>query len=181
MKFGIATLIKALSGLLNTNRISNLWHVSCSAGMVLLLSIVFSGCCVSYVDRNIQEKTAFEYPIHPLVFNLTMCYESDLGYPVATAINLTAIARNRNQYDSREVRDDGEWVVYDDQLHGRMLKYKVISRQGVYYKILYIETENGASLSVGRYITFYIEKTNIVVDGVSVPIENLVIIGMDSA
>src|SRR6184192_21935 len=48
--------------------------------------------------------------IHPKVFNMIDCWISDSESPVATEINLDAVEKNGNQFNTDDVKADGEWT-----------------------------------------------------------------------
>ena len=49
-------------------------------------------------------------PIHPLVFQMVLCWWSDTESPVVTEVNLDAVRRNRNQFDRDAVTRKDGWI-----------------------------------------------------------------------
>lgn len=56
------------------------------------------------------EPPAERLQIHPRVFALVTCWPSDTDEPVVTEVNLDAVTRNRNQFDTTLVKTPGEWT-----------------------------------------------------------------------
>jgi hypothetical protein len=111
--------------------------------------------------------------IHPKVFNMIDCWVSDSESPVVTEINLDAVEKNGNQFNTDEVKQDGAWTrsPTPENKEGFM-RYRVIESKGNHYKVEYQEN-GGGTLTTASIIEFEIEKRNIERDGKPVTIRVL--------
>src|SRR5438094_6041300 len=111
--------------------------------------------------------------IHPKVFNMIDCWISDSESPVVTEINLDAVERNGNQFNTDDVKPDGEWTrsPTPESKEGFM-RYRVLESKGNHYKVEYQEN-GGGTLTTASIIEFEIEKRNIRRDGKPVTIRVL--------
>ena len=98
--------------------------------------------------------------IHPKVFNMIDCWVSDSESPVATEINLNAVAKNGNQFNEDGLKEDGDWLVYSVPDTGGFMRYRVLETKGTHYKIEYQEN-GGGTLTTACTIEFEIEKRHI--------------------
>ncbi len=106
--------------------------------------------------------------LHPKVFQLAGCWLSDTEAPVVTEINLDAVARNRNQFDMSEVKENAGWIRYVERgSEGATFlsaAYHPLGRQGERWDVLYAEN-GGGSLTVYTRIGFVIETREMRVGG----------------
>jgi hypothetical protein len=111
--------------------------------------------------------------IHPKVFNMVDCWISDSESPVVTEINLDAVEKNGNQFNTDDVKADGEWTrsPTPESKEGFM-RYRVLASKGNHYKVEYQEN-GGGTLTTAAIIEFDIEKRNIRRDGKPVTIRVL--------
>ncbi len=111
--------------------------------------------------------------IHPKVFNTIDCWISDSESPVVTEINLDAVEKNGNQFNTDDVKPDGEWTrsPTPESKEGFM-RYRVLESKGNHYKVEYQEN-GGGTLTTASIIEFEIEKRNIRRDGKPVTIRVL--------
>ena len=111
--------------------------------------------------------------IHPKVFNMIDCWISDSESPVVTEINLDAVEKNGNQFNTDDVKPDGEWTrsPTPESKEGFM-RYRVLESKGNHYKVEYQEN-GGGTLTTASIIEFEIEKRNIRRDGKPVTIRVL--------
>jgi hypothetical protein len=110
--------------------------------------------------------------IHPKVFNMIDCWVSDSESPVVTEINLDAVEKNGNQFNSDDVKPDGEWLGCPVPDTNGFMRYRVIESKGNHYKVEYQEN-GGGTLTTASIIEFEIEKRSIRRDGEPVTIRVL--------
>src|SRR5438034_9121759 len=111
--------------------------------------------------------------IHPKVFNMIDCWISDSESPVVTEINLDAVEKNGNQFNTDDVKADGEWTrCPTHESKEGFMRYRVLESKGNHYKIEYQEN-GGGTLTTASTIEFDIEKRNIRRDGKPVTIRIL--------
>jgi hypothetical protein len=103
--------------------------------------------------------------IHPKVFSMISCWLSDSESPVVTEINLDAVEKNGNQFNSADVKPDGEWTRSPGpEGNGGFMRYRVLESKGNHFKVEYQEN-GGGTLTTAAIIGFEIEKRNIRCDG----------------
>ena len=93
--------------------------------------------------------------IHPKVFNMIDCWISDSESPVVTEINPDAVEKNGNQFNTDDVKADGEWTrCPTSESKEGFMRYRVLESKGNHYKIECQENGGGtlttASLSSSR-------------------------------
>ena len=110
--------------------------------------------------------------IHPKVFNMIDCWVSDSESPVVTEINVDAVEKNGNQFNSDDVKPDGEWLRCPVPDTNGFMRYHVLESKGNHYMIEYQES-GGGTLTTASIIEFEIEKRSIRRDGEPVTIRVL--------
>jgi len=118
------------------------------------------------------QTPAQELKIHPKVFSMINCWISDSQSPVVTEINLDAVEKNGNQFNSDEVKPDGEWLRCSVPDRDGFMRYRVLNAKGDHYKVEYQEN-GGGTLTTASIIDCEIEKRNIHRDGKPVTIRVL--------
>jgi hypothetical protein len=113
-----------------------------------------------------------ELKIHPKVFSMINCWISDSDSPVVTEINLDAVDKNGNEFNSDEVKPDGEWLRSSVPDGDGFMRYRVLNSKGNHYKVEYQEN-GGGTLTTASIIECEIEKRNIHRDGKPVTIRVL--------
>jgi hypothetical protein len=83
--------------------------------------------------------------------------------PVVTEVNLNAVRRNRNQFDQDEVKQEGEWIVYQVP-EGGFKRYRVIEQKDKHYLVEY-QDNGGGTLTTSSRIGFSLERREILVNG----------------
>jgi hypothetical protein len=113
----------------------------------------------------IKSSSATALKIHPKVFNMIDCWISDSESPVVTEINLDAVEKNGNQFNTEDLKADGEWTrsPTPESKEG-FVRYRVLESKGNHYKVEYQEN-GGGTLTTASFIEFDIEKRNIRRDG----------------
>jgi len=98
--------------------------------------------------------------IHPAVFELVTCWDSDTEQPVVTEINLDAVRKNRNQFNATTVRLNGEWVqCASNDGHG-FRRFRIISSdKGA--NVVEFQNNAGGTLTTKVLIEFVIENREI--------------------
>jgi hypothetical protein len=118
------------------------------------------------------QSSAPTLKIHPKVFNMIDCWVSDSESPVVTEINLDAVEKNGNQFNSDDVKPDGEWFRCPVPDTNGFMRYRVLESKGNHYKVEYQEN-GGGTLTTASIIEFEIEKRSIRRDGEPVTIRVL--------
>src|SRR5206468_10814287 len=68
---------------------------------------------------------------HPKVFNMIDCWISDSESTVVTEINLDAVEKNGNQFNTDDVKADGEWTrCHKPESKEGYMRYLVIESNG---------------------------------------------------
>src|SRR6266567_2737882 len=116
-------------------------------------------------DSNMKAEKAKDPQGHPTLG----CFH---GFSV-TEINLDAVEKNGNQFNTDDVKPDGEWTrsPTPESKEGFM-RYRVLESKGNHYKVEYQEN-GGGTLTTASIIEFEIEKRNIRRDGKPVTIRVL--------
>src|SRR6476469_1791855 len=123
----------------------------CFLGAVFLTIIPFL-FAASTLDEPLK--------IHPKVFNMIDCWISDSESPVITEINLDAVEKNGNQFNTDEVKPDGEWTrCPTPESKEGFMRYRVLESKGRHYKVEYQEN-GGGTLTTASIIEFDIQKRN---------------------
>ena len=103
--------------------------------------------------------------IHPKVFSMIDCWVSDSESPVVTELNLDAVGKDRNQFNSDDVKSDGEWLRCPvPESNGGFMRYRVLESKGNHFKVEYQEN-GGGTLTTAANIECEIEKRSIRRDG----------------
>ncbi|PYI64711.1 MAG: hypothetical protein DMF07_06005 [Verrucomicrobia bacterium] len=90
-----------------------------------------------------------------------------------TEINLDAVEKNGNQFNTDDVKADGEWTrCPTPESKEGFMRYRVLESKGNHYKVEYQEN-GGGTLTTASTIEFDIEKRNIRRDGKPVTIRIL--------
>jgi len=129
-------------------------------------------CGLAYLAINSSKKseeTRLPTLIHPLVFNLILCWDSDTISPVATEINLDAVYRNNDQFDYSRVtkeKDLGgdEWIVYTPSDQRGYTRYRIVDQTSQMTRVIFNENGGGSYTSQAK-ITFQIVKRSLQIDG----------------
>jgi hypothetical protein len=128
--------------------------------------------CNGAATPTAAQSSAPTLKIHPKVFNMIDCWVSDSESPVVTEINLEAVEKNGNQFNSDDVKPDGEWLRCPVPDTNGFMRYRVIESKGNHYKVEYQENAGG-TLTTASTIEFEIEKRTIRRDGEPVTIRVL--------
>lgn len=113
-----------------------------------------------------DQKTDDSPKIHPQVFCMIVGWHSDREMPVATEINLDAIAKNQNQFPQEEVKQDDGWVVFREAKTEGFKRYRFIENKANHYKIEYQENGGGTFTSSSE-LEFAVTTREITIDGQS--------------
>lgn len=104
-----------------------------------------------------SEPPAERLQIHPRVFALVTCWSSDTDEPVVTEVNLDAVSKNRNQFDTSLVRTRGEWTECPGDLGQGFERYRVVKSDNGQVTIEFQSNGGGTYTSVS-IIEFVIEQ-----------------------
>lgn len=94
------------------------------------------------------------------------CWVSDSESPIATEINLDAVAANRNQFDPDGVKQEGPWCQWNNtETHG-YLRYRVMESKSGRYTVEF-QNNGGGTLTTRAIIVVALGKRTLHVDGKS--------------
>ena len=116
--------------------------------------------------------------IHPTVFELVTCWNSDAEQPVVTEINLDAVRKNRNQFDAETVRTNGDWVECPGRDGLGFRRFKVISSDKNVFTVEF-QSNSGGTLTTATRIEFIIEAREIRSAGKARPVSVLRVMSVD--
>ena len=107
--------------------------------------------------------------IHPLVFKLILCWDSDTISPVATEINLEAVYRNNDQFDYSRVTkekdlDGVEWIAYTPSDQRGYARYRIVEQTNQMTRVIFNENGGGSYTSQAK-ITYQIAKRSVQIEG----------------
>ena len=116
-----------------------------------------------------SEETRLPTPIHPLVFKLILCWDSDTISPVATEINLEAVYKNDDQFDYSRIakeKDLGgvEWIVYTPSDQRGYNRYRIVEQTSQMTRVIFNENGGGSYTSQAK-ITYQIVKRSLQIEG----------------
>jgi hypothetical protein len=107
--------------------------------------------------------------LHPKIFSMIDNWVSDSECPVVTEINLEAVAKDDNEFQQDEVKEEAGWRRCPGPDSGSFMRYRLLESKGNHYKAEYQEN-GGGSLTTSTIIEFTIEKREIEKDGHPAPI-----------
>ena len=116
--------------------------------------------------------------IHPTVFELVTCWNSDAEQPVVTEINLDAVRKNRNQFDAETVRTNGDWVECPGRDGLGFRRFKVISSNENVFLVEF-QSNSGGTLTTATRIEFIIEAREIRSAGKARPVSVLRVMSVE--
>jgi len=120
-------------------------------------------------------------PIHPKVFQMVLCWDSDMISPVLTEINLDAVYRNNDQFDFKRLEivteSEGDSVYYRDQSERGYLSYRVLEEINGVTRIKFYENGGGSGTS-SETITYETKKRTVRIDGEKVEISVLSVLAI---
>ena len=92
------------------------------------------------------------------MFSIVFCRLSDTAQPVATEINLDAVAVDNDQFPG-EVYTDSDWVRADSTGSGGFQRYRVLSMEDGYWVIDY-QMNGGGTLITSDEIVISLHHRN---------------------
>ena len=108
-------------------------------------------------DVRCAEPPAERLQIHPRIFALVTCWPSDKDEPVVTEINLDAVSKNRNQFDTSLVKTRGEWYECPGEQGQGFERYRIVKSDNGQMTIEFHSNGGGTYTSVS-IIEFVIEQ-----------------------
>lgn len=115
--------------------------------------------CIWARDEK-ADDSASSFKTHPEAFSMIQCWISDTESPVATEINLDAVAKNRNQFSSNDIKQEDGWTICHEAEAKGFKRYRLIETKGNHYKVEYQEN-GGGTLTTASIIEFSVEKREI--------------------
>lgn len=143
----------------------------------LILGLAFAAVGISCTASPAATATAAapaSLRVDPKVFGMMECWLSDTESPVVTEINLDAVAKNRNQFNTPAAADG--WFVSKDT-DGGTRRYRVIETQGARHKIEYQEN-GGGSLTTSTVMEVEVADREIRRDGKTAHVRVLRLVGL---
>ena len=107
-------------------------------------------------------RSAFK--VHPKVFSLIECWETDSGCPVVTEVNLDAVAANSNQFSPTDIKEEGEWITCPSENGRGFTRYRTMETAGNRYTVEY-QDNGGGTLTMSATIEFIVDKRVLRKDG----------------
>ena len=147
------------------------YRVGISVGLMMVFCVGWGAFCVA----------AEEAVIHPLALENALCWMSDTENPVFPQISLTAIARNRNQYDYDAIEYDGKWVrsVEKGEEDGEEIYLSYYTEEGPDGTLtIHFWANYGGSFSVYTGITGRVGTKTLLMDGSETTIDIFDITGI---
>jgi hypothetical protein len=117
--------------------------------------------------------------IHPAAFELVTCWNSDTEQPVVTEINLDAVRKNRNQFDSATVRTNGGWTECSGDDGQGFRRFRVVS-SNKNLSVVEFQRNSGGTLTTAVMIEFVIEHREIRSAGKACSISVLRVISVEA-
>jgi hypothetical protein len=115
------------------------------------------------------------------VFQMVLCWDSDMISPVLTEINLDAVYRNNDQFDFKRLEivteSEGDSVYYRDQSERGYLSYRVLEEINGVTRIKFFEN-GGGSWTSSETITYETKKRTVRIDGEKVEISVLSVLAI---
>ncbi len=132
---------------------------------------VFSLSCLWAEDAK-KADPALSLQIHPQVFSMIQGWDSDTESPVVTEINLDAVAKNRNQFSTDEIKQEGDWTVFREADAKGFKRYRVLEQNAKHFKVEY-QQNDGGTLTTSSTIEFSLVAREIKKNGKSASIRVL--------
>lgn len=117
--------------------------------------------------------------IHPAVFELVTCWNSDTEQPVVTEINLDAVNKNRNQFDLTTVVMNGDWAECSGSDGQGFRRFKFISSDKNLFTVEF-QSNSGGTLTTATRIEFIIETREIRSAGKARPVSVLRVMSVEA-
>lgn len=135
-----------------------------------IVAILLCGSAFLAINSSQKsEETRLPTLIHPLVFKLILCWDSDTISPVATEINLEAVYRNNDQFDYSRVTkekdlDGVEWIAYTPSDQRGYARYRIVEQTNQMTRVIFNENGGGSYTSQAK-ITYQIVKRSLQIEG----------------
>ncbi len=129
-------------------------------------------------DESPETSTAFG-KIHPGVFELVTCWNSDSTQPVVSEINLDAVAKNQNQFDTATVKKNGDWIECPGANGEGLRRFRTVSSDRNSYVIEY-QSNAGGTLTNASLIEFLLDSRTIRSNDTTIKISVLRILAIET-
>lgn len=141
--------------------------------LLLITSVLVAGPAIHPAeDASLDLKQ-----LHPKMFEMVLCHQSDTQQPVVTELNLDAILRNRNQFDFAEIRRRGDWWESPGTDGTGFHRVRLLGTSENVHSIEY-QVNSGGTLTTSALIECLIESKSIRIDGKSTSIRVLKIVAI---
>ena len=150
--------------------------------MAKLLIYLCTAVCLPAIfmenEESPETSTAFR-KIHPGVFELVTCWDSDSAQPVVSEINLDAVAKNQNQFDTTTVTKNGDWIECPDADGEGFKRFRTVSSDKNSYVIEY-QSNAGGTLTNASLIEFLLDSRTIRSNDTTIKISVLRILAIET-
>ncbi|MFN9719689.1 MAG: hypothetical protein ACK58L_13395 [Planctomycetota bacterium] len=132
-------------------------------GRFSFVCFVLVGCFVSH-DIFSAEGVSDLPQIHPRVFSLVTGWPADGEEPVVTEINLDAVSRNRNQFETSHVKTRDGWTESPGADGRGFERYRVIGSDNGKMTVEF-QSNGGGTFTSASMIEFIIESRELQQNG----------------
>jgi hypothetical protein len=152
----------------------------------VIVAILLCGSAFLAINSSKKsEESHIPTLIHPQVFKLILCWDSDTISPVATEINLEAVYKNNDQFDYSRVtkeKDLGgvEWIVYTPSDQRGYTRYRIVEQTSQMTRVIFNENGGGSYTSQAK-ITYQIVKRSVQIEGKKTDISVLRVLASEGA
>lgn len=144
----------------------------------LLPVVICISTCVS-INGGENDDAPPLSKLHPGIFEMVTCWSSDSEQPVATEINLDAVAKNQNQFDFSKVRKNGEWTECPGEDGVGFSRFRLLKSDDRHFEVEF-QSNTGGTLTTASLIEFVIETRDFRKAGKPVAIQVLRIVSVET-
>lgn len=125
-------------------------------------AIAVAGISCLWAEEEKKDSPELSFKVHPQVFSVIQCWNSDTESPIVTEINLDAVEKNQNQFSKDEIKQEDKWTICRDTEGFK--RYRLMEKKGNHYKVEYQEN-SGGTLTTSSSIEFSVTTREILKNG----------------